>query len=483
MAEVYLARREGIAGFKKYVAIKRMRSDLTSHQEFVDLFAEEAKTASLLNHPNICQVFEFNASDNQYYMVLELLEGVPVSSVMIKALRRQGWPTLAVAIAMVVQACDGVHYAHTSTDDEGTPLDIVHRDISPPNLFLTSSGTVKLLDFGISKSKQSVVQTMTGQIRGKFSYMSPEQLQSKKLDCRSDIFSLGIVLHELVTGKRLFRRSNRLQVYHAITSEPIPLASEVRAELPPELEAVIMRALARDRNERFETAQDMGDALRRVSSTFGGLAENAELAEFLANNFAAELASKRDLFTSPLMAAGIDSEETGLSASGSASGSNPGATPEAILGAARGVVTNPTVSLRKPIERKATQTEADATVPGHIPTDANTVTVDFESENVSTALPASAESDDATSDAASRAGHARGSDSSAPVPGGPSAADSMPRGLRADTAADDELDAALTEPSGNHSIGIGTAPGASASGSNDGPPTVKIDAVSGPDEV
>ncbi len=338
MAEVYLGRSQGAAGFTKYVAIKRMRSELTSHQEFVDLFAQEAKTASLLSHPNICQIFEFNASGDEYYMVMEYLEGVPISSIMIKSLRRKSWPPLSIACALIQQACNGVHYAHNSTDDAGDPLDIVHRDISPPNLFLTTTGNVKLLDFGISKSKQSFVETMTGQIRGKFAYMSPEQLQSKKLDSRSDIFSLGIVLHELVTGKRLFRRPSRLEVYHAITTNPIPKPSQSRADLPAELDAVIMRALARHRNDRFESARDMASALQRVSTTFGGLASPAELADFLAHNFAAELANKRELFsaTSALTDL-VDQDPLDNNA-------------------------DPTVSLRKP---HPLQTEPDATIPNH----------------------------------------------------------------------------------------------------------------------
>ncbi len=359
MAEVFLARRSGIGGWTKYVALKRMRADLTAHQEFIDLFAEEAVTASLLTHPNICQVFEFNASDGEYYMVMEYLEGVPVSSVMIKSLRRPGWPPLPIAAAILEQACDGAHYAHDSRDEAGNPLNIVHRDISPPNLMLTSSGTIKLLDFGISKSKQSVVQTMTGQIRGKFSYMSPEQLQSKTLDRRSDVFSLGIVLYELVTGKRLFRRDSRLKVYHAITNEPIEPPSSYRADLPLELEAVIMRALAQDRNDRFETARDMADALRRSAESVDGVATTVELANFVTENFSAELENRRDLFTEPAsqLESMVDEDSVDQGTS--------------------------TVSLRKP---RADTTEADATVPGDVPTHANTVNVAFETETGDSAL-------------------------------------------------------------------------------------------------
>ena len=346
MAEVYLARRSGPAGFTKYVAIKRMRSDLTQHQEFVDLFAEEAKTASLLTHPNICQVHELSTSDDEYYMVMEYLEGVSVASIMIRALRRRGWPPLRIIAGIIEQACDGIHYAHEICDEAGNHLRIVHRDISPPNLLVTTNGVVKLLDFGISKSRQSVVQTMTGQIRGKFSYMSPEQLQSKPLDRRSDIFSLGIVLHELISGRRLFRRPTRLQVYHAITSEPVPPLSESRPEVPATLEAVVRRALARDREDRFATARDLADALRRASEDFGGVADTKELGEFVSEYFDAELESKRQLFTDP------GAEPVDLTTEASA---------------------DPTVNLRGPSSGEVV-TEPDATVPGFVST--NTVTAE-----------------------------------------------------------------------------------------------------------
>jgi serine/threonine-protein kinase len=362
MAEVYLARRDGPAGFTKYLAIKRMRPELTQHQEFVDLFAEEAKTASLLSHPNICQVHEFNASGDELYMVMEYLEGIAVSSLLIRALRRSRSLPLPIVAGIIEQACDGIHYAHEVRDEAGGELQIVHRDISPPNLLITTSGSVKLLDFGISKSRQSVVRTMTGQIRGKFAYMSPEQLRSRPLDRRSDIFSLGIVTHELVTGKRLFRRPTRLQTYHAITSEPIPAPAELRPDLPPELDAVIRRALGREPDERFATARDMSDALRRALERSGGPATAKEIGDFIGEHFVAEIESRRQLFTSP-----SDAEAAPLP---SGADTDP---------------TQATANLRKPAA-----TEPDATIPGYVHTGVNTVTAPREGETVQDTPPVGA---------------------------------------------------------------------------------------------
>jgi serine/threonine-protein kinase len=283
---------------------------------------------------------------------------------MIRALRRRGWPTLRIIAGIVEQACDGIHYAHDVCDEVGNHLRIVHRDISPPNLLVTTNGVVKLLDFGISKSRQSVVQTMTGQIRGKFSYMSPEQLQSKPLDRRSDVFSLGIVLHELICGRRLFRRPTRLQVYHAITTEPIPPLSGHRADIPEALEAVVRRALARDRDDRFASARDFADALRRAADSFGGPADSKELGEFVDEYFSAELESKRQLFTDP------SSVPVDLTSE---------------------ILTDPTVNLRGPDDEEPTGvgeitrvgvTEPDATIPGFVNTKAHTVTADLGDDKV-----------------------------------------------------------------------------------------------------
>lgn len=299
MAEVLLARLDGPAGFSKNVAIKRMRPELTAHREFVDLFVEEARTASLLNHPNICQVNELSAADGDYFMVLEYLEGVAVSSVLVKALSHPESLPIPFLVGIIQQACEGLHYAHDMADEHGRPYQIIHRDISPPNLFITTGGVVKVLDFGISKSRDSVVKTLTGQIRGKFAYMSPEQLRGERLDRRSDVFSLGIVLFELLGGCRLFRRKSRLEVFKAIVKERIPRTSEVRPDLPPMLGSVVDQALARDRDERFSSARAFGEALALGLRDLGGPMPSQAMGPLVCELFASELQSKRQLVIQP----------------------------------------------------------------------------------------------------------------------------------------------------------------------------------------
>jgi serine/threonine-protein kinase len=299
MAEVLLGRLDGPAGFSKHFAIKRMRPELTAHREFVELFLEEARTASLLSHPNICQVNELSTAGGDYFMVLEYLEGVPVSSVLVKALAHPRSLPVPFLVGIAQQACEGLHYAHEMADERGQPYHIIHRDISPPNLFVTVDGVVKVLDFGISKSRDSLVKTLTGQIRGKFSYMSPEQLRGEKLDRRSDVFSLGIVLFELLTGRRLFRRKSRLEVFKAVVKEPIPPASEWRSDLPSGLASVLDSALARDRNRRFDTARAFGEALGGSIRSLGGPMSAQTVGVRIRAEFHGELEARRQLLVTP----------------------------------------------------------------------------------------------------------------------------------------------------------------------------------------
>jgi serine/threonine protein kinase len=323
MAEVLLARLDGPAGFSKHVAIKRMRPELTLHREFIDLFLEEARTASLLSHSNICQVNELCTDGGDYFMVLEYLEGVAVSSVLVKALTNPTALPIPFLVAVAQQACEGLHYAHDMADEHGQPYNIIHRDISPPNLFVTTGGVVKVLDFGISKSRDSVVKTLTGQIRGKFAYMSPEQLRGEKLDRRSDVFSLGIVLFELLTGRRLFRRKSRLEVFKAIVKERIPSASELRPDLPAMLVSVLGQALARDREERFSNARAFGEALGESIRELGGPMDDREVGAMVREQFQGELESRRQLLVSP---PGVELSSMGQAIPAAAAGARGGST-------------------------------------------------------------------------------------------------------------------------------------------------------------
>lgn len=294
MADVFLAFLDGPAGFIKPVAIKRMKPALAKSQEFVDLFLTEARTASLLSHPNVCQLNELGASDEGgYYMVLEYLIGIPLTKVLAMQMQNPDTIPIGMLIGLAVQACEGIHYAHTLSDPSENCYNIVHRDLSPPNVYMTVNGLAKILDFGISKSTQSVVQTATGQIRGKFTYMSPEQLRGRDLDPRSDVFSLAIMVLELLTGSRLFKRKSKLQTFQAVTQAEIPKASDLNPAIPNAISDAIEIGLARDRDHRFASARAFGTALTEAAASIGGAWPAPSIAEHGEKIFSREFAANR----------------------------------------------------------------------------------------------------------------------------------------------------------------------------------------------
>lgn len=261
MAEIFLARQSGPAGFEKQVVIKRVLPDLATDREFVNMFLDEARLAARLSHPNIVQTFDFGEADGSFFLAMEYLVGEDLGTIQ-AALQshRRAFPSHVAAI-VVASACEALHYAHTCLDDSGTPLRIVHRDISPSNIFITYQGVVKVLDFGIAKAAGKLVRTEGGVLKGKFLYMSPEQVGGRELDARSDVFALGAVLHELLSGRPVFERSNAMASIKAIGEAPILPPSAMVDGVPAELEAIAMRALERDLAKRWQSALEMRLAL------------------------------------------------------------------------------------------------------------------------------------------------------------------------------------------------------------------------------
>jgi eukaryotic-like serine/threonine-protein kinase len=208
MAEIWLARVSGMAGFEKLVVIKRLLDKLAIDSDYVEMFLDEARINARLTHSNIVQVLELGQVEGKYFMAMEFVPGLSVSQVGKRATKQLGTVPQEVACGIIAQACSGLHYAHEKTMPDGSPLNIVHRDVSPQNLIVTYEGLVKVLDFGIAKADHRQSQTRTGLVKGKFSYMSPEQCLGQGLDRRSDVFALGIVLFELCTARRLFKRGS-----------------------------------------------------------------------------------------------------------------------------------------------------------------------------------------------------------------------------------------------------------------------------------
>ncbi len=259
MAEIFLVRQGGAHGFEKYVVLKQIRERHAEDPQFVQMFLDEARLAARLQHQNIAQVYDIGEVNGSYFFTMEYLHGEDLRALYRSAETRAQRIPLEHALKIVAGAAAGLHYAHERTDDSGKPLKIVHRDVSPSNIVVTFDGGVKLVDFGIARTSKRRQETQSGSLKGKLAYMAPEQCLDDELDRRTDIFSLGIVLYELTTTRRLFRHGNESDylVMNRIVHGDFPPPTAVVPDYPEELEKIVMRALAIDPKERFQTAQEL----------------------------------------------------------------------------------------------------------------------------------------------------------------------------------------------------------------------------------
>jgi eukaryotic-like serine/threonine-protein kinase len=266
MAEVFRATGEGPEGFERAFVVKRILPRLVDAPEFVGMFVDEAKISARLLHPNIVQVFEFAYQDGGYYIVMEPVDGVDMGFLLRKLERREAVAPAAFVAEVGRQACRGLGFAHGLTSADGKPYGIVHRDVTPPNIMVAWNGAVKILDFGIARAVQELrtSQTDAGTVKGKMSYIAPELLQGQPADARSDLFSLGVVLHELLSGRRLFVGENDLETLKLVNEMPVPPPSSRNPEVKPALDEAILRALARDPAKRYQSADEMSQDLERL---------------------------------------------------------------------------------------------------------------------------------------------------------------------------------------------------------------------------
>jgi serine/threonine protein kinase len=299
MATVYLARGEGEQGFQKVVALKVVHRHLAREREFVEMFLDEARLASAIDHPNVCQVFDFGEASGVHYLAMEYLMGESLLRVMNEVRRRKDDPRTAhlgwYAARIFVDACEGLHAAHELAGPDGAPLGVVHRDVTPQNLVVTYDGSLKVVDFGVAKAASQLHTTEAGKIKGKLAYVSPEQLRNQPLDRRSDVFALGVCLWEFLALKRLFRRDSEAATLMAVAHDEIPPPSSVRAWVPPELDAIVMRALARDREARYPSARAMGRELSAFLGRTGAALGQADVADWMRSMFEAERARRLEL--------------------------------------------------------------------------------------------------------------------------------------------------------------------------------------------
>jgi len=269
MAEVYLARQGEISGFKTLVVVKRVLPHLASKPDFINMFLDEARIASMLDHPNVVHISEVGRAGDEYFLAMELVQGKPLTALLQHGERTKTPIPHNMAALVVANAAAGLHYAHQLTDAAGNLLGLVHRDVSPQNIMISFEGSVKVIDFGIARALGRLGDTNSGSLKGKLGYMAPEQARGESVDLRADIFSLGVVLWECVAARRLFLRENELATLRSVVYEPIPNPSKY-AKVDATLEAIIMCALDRNPDERFQNAEEMHVALDKWNFAAGG---------------------------------------------------------------------------------------------------------------------------------------------------------------------------------------------------------------------
>ena len=281
MAEVYLGEIVGPGGFRKPVAIKRLLEHYAEDQRFVEMLHDEARIVAAINHRHITKVFDLGAIDGLHYIAMEFVDGVDLAAVM-RSLRVRD-VTMPVEAAVYVARCvaEGLHGAHMLTDTEGRSLGVIHRDVSPHNILLSYDGDVKLTDFGVAKARSNLTQTRSGVIKGKILYMSPEQAQAKPLDAGADIFSLGLTLYKMLTGRSPFTGDNEFQVYEQLLHTRPVSPRLLVPHIPAKVDAIVMRALRKPRKRRFDTAQDMAGVLGQALDEINPWYSAQDLGQFM----------------------------------------------------------------------------------------------------------------------------------------------------------------------------------------------------------
>jgi serine/threonine-protein kinase len=263
MAEIFRGHSYSLDGIQKAVAIKRVRPHLATNARFIKMFIDEARLCMRLNHANITQVFDVGRAQGTYFLVMELVDGINLRRMMQTASEKGMKIPIEIAVHLVIEVCKALSHAHEAKDEDGVALNIVHRDVSPPNVLISKQGEVKITDFGLAKAVTHLEATDPGVVKGKFSYLSPEAADGKKVDSRADIFSAGIVLHELLTARRLFMGKTDMETVELVRKCDLAPPSLINTEVDKDLDEAVMKALARDRKRRYQSAQEFGDALAR----------------------------------------------------------------------------------------------------------------------------------------------------------------------------------------------------------------------------
>jgi len=297
MAAVWLGKMSVLSGDERLVAIKRILPHVAEDSEFISMFIDEAKITVQLSHPNICKIYELgqDLDAHSYYIVMEYVHGRDLRALFDWCAQTSTPPPIPVACYIMACCCDGLNYAHCRKDSQGNEMHIVHRDVSLQNILVSFDGDVKIIDFGIARAANRSTQTAAGTLKGKFSYMSPEQISgpAEKVDRRSDVFGIGICLYEMLTGKRLFSGKTDFSVLEKVRKAEVALPTTLNKDIPPVLEKIVMKALAREVEERYQYASEVGDDLWHFLYSLDGMFDRRSLAEYMQTSFAQEYADEK----------------------------------------------------------------------------------------------------------------------------------------------------------------------------------------------
>ena len=290
MAEVFKAKAFGVEGFERLIAVKRILPSIAEDEEFITMFIDEAKIAVQLQHANIAQIFDLGKVGDSYFIALEYVHGRDIRSIVDKLRKQKTLLPIPMAIYVIMKVCEGLDYAHNKKDPAGRELNLVHRDVSPQNILISYDGEVKIIDFGIAKAAGKAGKTQAGILKGKFGYMSPEQVRGLPLDRRSDIFAVGICLWELLTGERLFVGESDFSTLEKVRNVEIIPPSNYNADISPELEKIVLKTLSKEVEDRYQSAMDLHDDLQRWMYESGSFFARKELAEYMNEVFSEEIA-------------------------------------------------------------------------------------------------------------------------------------------------------------------------------------------------
>lgn len=300
MAEIFKAKQTGARGFEKIIVIKKILQHLSEDPEFVEMFEDEAKIAARLTQQNIIQIYELGEVNNQLYIAMEYVDGKNLRDLTRAIQGKNLHLSIEQCVFIVTEVLKGLDYAHRKSDSSGVPLDIVHRDMSPQNIIVSYEGEVKILDFGIAKAASKISKTEAGVLKGKFSYMSPEQASGRPIGQTSDIYACGVILHELLTSERLFRSKSDMETLEKVKAGVVLPPSEKNELIPPELDRIVLKALAKDESRRYQTASEMMLDLNRFAFDQKYTYSSQDLAAFLKSLFADSIQEENDRLRSAL---------------------------------------------------------------------------------------------------------------------------------------------------------------------------------------